>query len=96
MRVPRVDVLVADAPGEDLHEPHTAFDEPAGHEALPSVRLRHLVVEPEQLLRSFRFTSCNVGRPNILSPRLFLIHASDEARAMILHLLYTVFTRFPL
>jgi hypothetical protein len=41
-------------------------------------------------------TSCNVGRPNILSPRLFLIHASDEARAMILHLLYTVFTRLPL
>jgi peptidoglycan/xylan/chitin deacetylase (PgdA/CDA1 family) len=30
------------------------------------------------------------------SPRLFLIHASDEARAMILHLLYTVFIRFPL
>ena len=57
VRVPRVDVLVADAAREDLHEPHAVLDQPARHQALPAERLGDLVVEAVQLFRGVRLAA---------------------------------------
>jgi hypothetical protein len=55
VRVPRIGVLVADAAGEDLHEPHAVLHQPPRHQALASVLFGDLVVQAVQLFRRLRF-----------------------------------------
>ena len=51
VRVPGIGVLVADAAGKDLDEPHAALDQPPRHQALPAERLADRLVEAVERLR---------------------------------------------